>query len=358
MKKLLLIDGNAIVARCMSVISPNISDYMNVATSHLFFQMYVSIAKKYSDAHSIIAWDSGYEYRMKLSQSAVDEGIIEKTYKQDRREKRNAESEYCPEMDAIKKEQRKTLSNILNYTNIQQVTIGENEADDVIASYCKKYKGEYFIVIVTGDKDFYQLLDDNVMIYNLTTKSEYTKDLFVAQYGIQPQQWIDMGALCGDNGDTIIGVDGVGEKTALKFLKDYGSIENVIKCLSEKSDKNSREKAVVDSEKKIRVAYKLKKMIDGIDIPQIEIKNNDTYMLEKVLEDYKLYTLKSKIEYLSSKRDDSNLIFSSQVMLNNFKCKICGTEYSSKDVSVHCDKCNVDIVKEKKEVFEQMELGL
>ena len=92
------------------------------------------------------------------------------------------------------------------------------EADDVIASLCLALPKREQAVIVSSDKDLYQLLAHNVRIYNAHASRYVTADTFRAEYGIAPSQWADVKALAGCRTDDIPGIDGIGDKTAAKFL--------------------------------------------------------------------------------------------------------------------------------------------
>ncbi len=108
------------------------------------------------------------------------------------------------------------------------------EADDVIATIaCKAEKEGYQIFMVTPDKDFGQLVTENIKIYKPGIKGGDIEILGVeeikAKYEIEdPKQVIDFLAMMGDAVDNIPGLEGVGEKTAMKFLKEFGSIENLL----------------------------------------------------------------------------------------------------------------------------------
>lgn len=108
------------------------------------------------------------------------------------------------------------------------------EADDVIGTLSYKAEKEgYNVYMVTPDKDFAQLVTDHVKIYKPGMKGGDIEILGVeevkAKYEIQdPKQIIDFLAMMGDSVDNIPGLEGVGEKTAKKFLQDYGSIENLL----------------------------------------------------------------------------------------------------------------------------------
>jgi 5'-3' exonuclease len=111
------------------------------------------------------------------------------------------------------------------------------EADDLIGSMVENWDGKAEITIVTGDKDLLQLLRPGVRIafmkkgYNVY--DIYTYERFVEEYGISPKQFIEVKAFTGDTSDGYPGVKGIGPKTALKLIKEYGSVAGVIEALHE-----------------------------------------------------------------------------------------------------------------------------
>jgi DNA polymerase-1 len=102
------------------------------------------------------------------------------------------------------------------------------EADDVIASVCQNLPGDDQGIIIGSDHDLYQLLNDRVLMWNPTTKKAVTATSFTRDYGVSPIQWIDVKAIAGCSGDNVIGIKGVGEKTAAKFLN--GSLKSTTKA--------------------------------------------------------------------------------------------------------------------------------
>lgn len=126
------------------------------------------------------------------------------------------------------------IHRILDAMGIPILGVEGYEADDVIATIAYKAEKEnYKIFMVTPDKDFGQLVTDNIKIYKPGLKGGDIEILGVeeikAKYEIEhPKQVIDFLAMMGDSIDNIPGLDGVGEKTAMKFLKEYGSIENLL----------------------------------------------------------------------------------------------------------------------------------
>ena len=120
---------------------------------------------------------------------------------------------------------------ILNAMGIKYFEIEGYEADDIIGTFAKKVDETegYIATIVSSDKDLLQLISDKVEVKLLKTKDHIrmTKEEFKNTYGIEPIRMIDLKSLMGDSSDNIPGVKGIGEKTALKLLQDYGSLDNI-----------------------------------------------------------------------------------------------------------------------------------
>jgi len=240
----------------------------------------------------VVGWDGGYTERTRISTEAVEAGIIPKAYKQERREARaqqdNGEKEKC---NFIK--QLEMAEQFLKNTRIAQLRVKGEEADDVIGSLCKRNLGKWDdIVLVTTDKDYYQLLWDGVRIYNSTRDEFYDKNMLLEKYGLEnADQWIDVGALAGETGpssDTIYGVPGIGSVIACKLIRQYKNLEGVIKgaeaYFKDYIDKNGfmafrervisgeykpsklKEAKVLAYRELVRVAYKLKKMHTELEV--------------------------------------------------------------------------------------------
>ena len=111
------------------------------------------------------------------------------------------------------------------------------EADDLIGSLVCEWEGKADITIVTGDRDLLQLLRPGVSIafmkkgYNVY--DIYSEERFVEEYEIAPERFVEVKAFTGDTSDGYPGVKGIGPKTALKLVKEYGTVENVIESLAE-----------------------------------------------------------------------------------------------------------------------------
>jgi DNA polymerase-1 len=127
------------------------------------------------------------------------------------------------------------IHKILEAMHIPSLGVAGYEADDVIGTIaCKAEKLGYQIFMVTPDKDFAQLVTENIKIYKPSMKGSEIEILGIeevkAKFEVEdPKQVIDFLAMMGDAVDNIPGLEGVGEKTAKKFIKEYGSIENLLK---------------------------------------------------------------------------------------------------------------------------------
>lgn len=126
----------------------------------------------------------------------------------------------------------------LELMNIAYIEADGYEADDYIASICKKYKDEYEIIIVSTDSDFNQLLDDTISIFKPRGKKSVTLTpaLIKEQLNVSPNQIIEYKSLIGDTADNIPGIKGIGPKRAADILS-YGSLDEIIEGSTEIPDK-------------------------------------------------------------------------------------------------------------------------
>ncbi|MPL81532.1 DNA polymerase I [bioreactor metagenome] len=143
-------------------------------------------------------------------------------------------------------EQFPLVKELLNAFNIAMIEQDGFEADDIIGTLAKKASDQkHEVIIVTGDRDALQLINPNTKVL-LTKKgiSEmelYSEKEFRAKYGVAPIQLIDLKGLMGDSSDNIPGVPGVGEKTAMKLIGEFGSVENVLDNIDNISGKKLQE---------------------------------------------------------------------------------------------------------------------
>lgn len=221
--KYLLIDGNNLAVRC-AFANDKLTNSDGISTGAQFgvLQSLNNLKRKFPEHQMLIVWDSKSKRRMAESEAGVAQGIIPEPYKENRRK------DELPKPLKDFYEHQQFLQKGIGTLGLPQIRLEGYEADDVIASYAKVLKQEHEVNIVTSDKDYYQILDKNVVIWDGMKLEEMTEARFKSEKGISPQQWVDIGALMGDDGDNIYGVPGWGEKTALKELSKFGSWDKII----------------------------------------------------------------------------------------------------------------------------------
>jgi 5'-3' exonuclease (including N-terminal domain of PolI) len=155
---------------------------------------------------------------------------------------------------------------------------------------------------VTSDKDYLQLATDKVKIImtkkGITEIEEYDRKRINEEYGIEPKQFIEVKALMGDKSDNIPGIDGIGEKTALKLIQQYGSIENIFDNVTEIKGK-LREK-LIEGKNIAILSKRLSEIITQVpldfDIEDLTFGNQNTKELKNLFEDLEFKSLLNKID--------------------------------------------------------------
>ena len=130
------------------------------------------------------------------------------------------------------------IKNMTDVLGLKRLEHPDVEGDDILGTIASKYSSpELSVYLVTSDKDAYQLLEDNVYIYaprkGISEYEIYDKDTIKDKVGLSPAQIIDYMALTGDPTDNIPGIRGVGEKTALKLITEYGTLDNLYERVDE-----------------------------------------------------------------------------------------------------------------------------
>lgn len=153
-------------------------------------------------------------------------------------------------------EQFPLVKELLALLGIKIYELDGFEADDIIGTTAKVAADEGMeVYVVTGDKDALQLADENINVVitkkGVSETAEYNKESFIEEFGVTPTQFIDVKGLMGDKSDNIPGVPGVGEKTAYKLIKEYGSVEEVLKNIDNISGKKIKENLETYSEQAI-----------------------------------------------------------------------------------------------------------
>ncbi|MDR1522875.1 MAG: DNA polymerase I [Endomicrobium sp.] len=160
---------------------------------------------------------------------------------------------------------------VVDVLDIKKVELEGYESDDLIATLVEQNRiNDVQIAIVTGDKDILQLVeDDNILVWNDSKDIMYDTTKVVEKYGIAPKQIIDMLSLMGDSIDNVPGIKGIGEKTAVKLVQEYGTLENILekayyikgnvgKLLQQYKSDALLSKKLVELDKNVPLNYSLK----------------------------------------------------------------------------------------------------
>lgn len=223
MTKLLIIDGNALLHRAYHAIQPLTDPKGRIVNAVFgFARVFQKVIKDLSPDYIAVAWDR---------REPTFRHVAYKEYKAQREKK---PQELYDQIDMIK--------DFLTAYGVPSYDVAGFEADDIIATIAKESSVDK-VIILTGDKDTLQLVDDkiNVLTFKkgVSETALYTPEKIKEDYGLEPKTLIDMKALAGDPSDNIKGVPGIGKIGAEKLLKKYGSVEGIYKNL-EKADISAR----------------------------------------------------------------------------------------------------------------------
>ena len=286
-KRLFLIDGSAQVYRAhFAFIRNPLRTRQGEVTSVVygFLNILVQLLQKESPSHLAIVFDTA-----------------EPTFRHKSYADYKATRQKMPDELG---EQLGRLDQVLDATGIPVLRLPGWEADDVIGTLAKQAEQEGFeVFMVTGDKDYQQLVTPRVKMYNQKQNEltilgpEEVKETF----GVPPERVIDMLALTGDASDNIPGVSGIGPKTALKLLEEYGDLEHVLDAAPQMKPSKVREALIADRENAL-----LSRQLATIDchapldfkIEDYGVKEILTPEVERILIELELFSL---LERLRSK---------------------------------------------------------
>ncbi len=230
--ELFLIDGNSLAYRAFFALPESIATSTGVPTNAIFgfASMLVKILTDYGPKATVVVWDGGYTGRKEIYPE----------YKAQRSTRPDLLKEQWPSFEP--------LVEAFGYRNLK---IEGYEADDVIASIAAKATGSgngaepINVMVVTGDRDAYQLVDDHTRIMTtsrgITDTRVYDREGVIERYGIPPELVPDFIGLKGDTSDNIPGVPGIGDKTAAELLQRFGSLESVLDHIDDISGAKRKE---------------------------------------------------------------------------------------------------------------------
>lgn len=229
MDKLVLIDGNSIVNRAFYGV-PDLTNKEGLHTNAVygFLNILLKVMEEENPTHLMVAFDvKAPTFRHEMFEE----------YKGTRKPMPNELREQIP-----------VLKEVLSAMGITMKEQAGIEADDILGTMAKMGEGQGIDVsVVSGDRDLLQLATDKIKIRipktkgGKTTVEDYYRSQVIEKYGVTPAQIIDLKGLMGDASDNIPGVPGVGEKTAVKILTLFGTVENAIEKVEEIKPNRARE---------------------------------------------------------------------------------------------------------------------
>ncbi|MEC1085015.1 DNA polymerase I [Bacillus paralicheniformis] len=227
-KKLVLVDGNSLAYRAFFAL-PLLSNEKGIHTNAVygFTTILMKMLEEEKPTHMLVAFDAGKTT------------FRHKTFK----EYKGGRQKTPPELS----EQLPFIRELLDAYQILRYELENYEADDIIGTLAKSAEKDGFEVkIFSGDKDLTQLATEGTTVAitkkGITDVEYYTPEHVREKYGLTPEQIIDMKGLMGDSSDNIPGVPGVGEKTAIKLLKQFHTIEELLSSIDEVNGKKLKEK--------------------------------------------------------------------------------------------------------------------
>ena len=275
--KLLLIDGNSIAFRGFFALYQSLERFKNANGLHTnalyaVHNMLENVLEKEKPTHVLVAFDAG---KTTFRHSFYDD------YKAGRAK---TPSEF--------KEQMPYLRDLIVGLGMKHYELDNYEADDIIGTLATQANPEEFdVVVLSGDKDLTQLARENIRV-DVTVKGvseieSYTPEHIMEKYGLHPNQIIDMKGLAGDQSDNIPGVTKIGEKTAIKLLTEFDTVEGVYENIDGMKKSKMKENLIKEKE----IAFMSKRLATINTDSPIDIKVDDLAFdgknLEKLIPFYK-----------------------------------------------------------------------
>jgi DNA polymerase-1 len=278
-ERLFLIDGPSLVYRAFYALPESIATSTGEPTNAIFgfASMLVKIVTEYGVRPTVVAWDAGTSGRTELFAD----------YKSTRRSRPDLLKLQWPAMEP--------LVEAFGYRNVR---LDGYEADDVIASLAERARGAGLsVMIVTGDRDVFQLIDTDGLVRvmatsrGITDTKIYDHQAVLDRYGIPPELIPDFYGLKGDTSDNIPGVPGIGDKTASELLQTYGTLESVLGHIREIGGAK-RKQNLIDHGENARVSKRLatvQRDLDvGLDLNEEAAREPDRSRLREVFRQYEL----------------------------------------------------------------------
>jgi DNA polymerase-1 len=284
-KELFLIDGNSLAYRAFFALPESIATADGRPTNAIygFASMMTKLLIDHSPRAVIVAWDRGWSGRE----------TVYAEYKSQRKSRPD-----------LLKEQWPHLAPMAEAFGFKNVAVEGYEADDVIATLTKRAEDAGIpVMIVSGDRDVYQLVRDGVRVMTtsrgITDTKVYDHDGVIERYGVPPDLVADFIGLKGDTSDNIPGVPGIGDKTAAELLQRFGSLESVLESVDEISGAK-RKQNLTEHADDARVSKRLATMVTDIEVPievDVEVRGSpDRSKLRDVANEFELRAVIQRLD--------------------------------------------------------------
>jgi DNA polymerase I len=252
MPTLALLDGNSIAYRAFFALPEDLATTSGQVTNAVygFTRMLIRLLADHHPDGLAVAWD-----------------VSRKSFRTEQYPEYKAQREKAPDNF---RSQLPLIDEVLEALDVTQLRLEGYEADDLIATLTREAVAEgWDVLIVTGDRDAFQLIDDNVKV--VYTRRGITDTVMAdaayveERYDITPEQYVEYAALRGDTSDNLPGVAGVGEKTAAKLLNKYGSLEGIYSALEDQTPKLKENLAA--AREQVFLNRELMRLVADVDLP-------------------------------------------------------------------------------------------
>jgi DNA polymerase-1 len=283
--ELFLIDGNSLAYRAFFALPESIGTSDGRPTNAIYglASMLVKVIDEHRPAGVVVAWDAGMSGRE----------VTYDLYKAQRKPRPDLLREQWPHL--------MPLVEAFGYTNVK---VEGYEADDVIASLVRQAREEEIeVMVVTGDRDAYQLVGDGVRVMStsrgITETKIYDEDAVIERYGVAPELITDLMGLRGDTSDNIPGVPGIGEKTATQLLQEFGSLEDVLANVDKVSGAKRKQNLVEhadDARMSKQLATLQYEIETGVDLAAAMESEPDRGVLRDFMREFELRAVMERLE--------------------------------------------------------------
>ncbi len=284
-KRIIAIDGNSLINRAFYALPP-LSTKSGVHTNAVygFINMLNKIFKEYEPEYAVVAFDLKAPTFRHLE------------YKEYKAGRKKTPFELLEQFPLLKK--------VLNAMGIKIAELEGFEADDIIGTVVKRAEAEGLEpYIITGDKDAFQLASERTKIIftkkGISEFDVYDEAAMRERYHMSPQQFVDLKGLMGDNSDNIPGIPGIGEKTGIALIEQFGSIENLLQNTEQISKPKLREKIEENAALALmsrRLAQIETNVPLEIDFEECRVENPNKEEIIQIYRELELFSLITKLD--------------------------------------------------------------